>query len=1096
MCRFVVFTGHQKPYLQCNPKHGCGAYVHPGCVHVDPSTFHYLTKQSKKGDFLCPKCLGGDFPYLSQEPSSQVELCSVCHRKIQENDELITCDTCNQRSHRSTCNQLTKKEWRELTGPVQCWRCKVAAAREEAAGEVWNRLEALANLVKKGTPGIEFSEWDVKTIRSEGQVVGMLLYRLASLTLTPVIAKSLRIDRNGLMSVTISGHLVPADHPLLEDHERVDLADLPQAIRQIQSVGRRMEEFILCQGNHDESTMNLLRLGIINSFDETDSERFCIDTVDYGNGTLTTLRSSKCELMFRRGAEKGPTPTRCSECYAFRHIKRHLLGGDDLADASLPKKALVKKLQRAKRSLSEVTSSVLELKKQLAAAIRRDGRPVDSQLEELLSNVLQSHVNDEAASKLPPSTALFMLEQMRAVKAAGPTGRRWHPAFISFSLALRMRSSAAYDQLSKFVALPSARRLYDYSNAVKYRGGIDPAFIDTVLDEYKTRCSGRPLEKYVVLIMDSMYIQSGLAYESGTGRISGYSQLESLDQLIDDLARGSEEEPEAAKEVFTIMMKGIGVHFCRPIASWATKAASGQEIGSFVEEVVRVLWTCGIVAKGVVADGATSNFAFFDQWAASSDDRVEGTKVPWKCPHPYDRDEEILFFMDPPHLVKLNRNSLANSNAHENTRSIEKLGSDGKVQHMDWDMIRLAYQMDKRNGPLQKTKLTHAHVELNSYSKMGVRKAAQVCSATVADFIEELDEQLNPEQKEMSELVQYLRYADLLFDFSNIRHPGRLADSGSSEESSGEKAAREPFAALDDPRLDRFKEIQDWFFAWKEENSRRYSLTDYSHFISGQSFNMVMMNTTSVPAFIRWGLGVGFRYILTAVLSTDDVEALHAELRQARGSKQNPSVSDVFSTLPQSALAKQALKAVSLPKGTNIDPRLLADPTLSQSSAYAQRLVSVPTLPSRPRPQSMEESAARSVAKAPFEPKTFYGRMLGIVPHSHQMSASELKPHETNVTSKQELKTSWDAELCLLSPDRLSVYKLVAKEGKESRSLSFQVNRERFVGLERGSSERYRVLIVSSAEATSHPFHHIFFKLSAGTGDDFSKAISECLGSE
>ena len=103
------------------------------------------------------------------------------------------------------------------------------------------------------------------------------------------------------------------------------------------------------------------------------------------------------------------------------------------------------------------------------------------------------------------------------------------------------------------------------------------------------------------------------------------------------------------------MMKGIAVNFCRPVASWPTRAATGQEVFSMVWSIVRVLWLCGITVKVISADGATSNFAFFDMAATREEDRVEGTNVPYRCEHPYDPDEEIFFCMDPPHLIKLNR---------------------------------------------------------------------------------------------------------------------------------------------------------------------------------------------------------------------------------------------------------------------------------------------------------------------------------------------------------------------------------------------------------------------------------------------------------
>jgi hypothetical protein len=72
-----------------------------------------------------------------------------------------------------------------------------------------------------------------------------------------------------------------------------------------------------------------------------------------------------------------------------------------------------------------------------------------------------------------------------------------------------------------------------------------------------------------------------------------------------------------------------------------------------VWSVVRALWSCGYVVKAISSDGAATNHLFYSQNASDFSDLIEGTKIPWKCRHPYDLDEDIFFVQDSCHVLKV-----------------------------------------------------------------------------------------------------------------------------------------------------------------------------------------------------------------------------------------------------------------------------------------------------------------------------------------------------------------------------------------------------------------------------------------------------------
>ncbi|CAB4023577.1 Transposable element P transposase [Paramuricea clavata] len=95
-------------------------------------------------------------------------------------------------------------------------------------------------------------------------------------------------------------------------------------------------------------------------------------------------------------------------------------------------------------------------------------------------------------------------------------GRRYHPQIIRFALSLHGKSPSAYRELrdSGALILPSERVLRDYKNYFKPKAGINS---EDVEDLRGKTANFNDIQRYVVVIMDEIKIQSNLVFDKYSG---------------------------------------------------------------------------------------------------------------------------------------------------------------------------------------------------------------------------------------------------------------------------------------------------------------------------------------------------------------------------------------------------------------------------------------------------------------------------------------------------------------------------------------------------------------------------------------------------
>jgi hypothetical protein len=233
---------------------------------------------------------------------------------------------------------------------------------------------------------------------------------------------------------------------------------------------------------------------------------------------------------------------------------------------------------------------------------------------------------------------------------------------------------------------------------------------------------------------------------------------------------------------------------------------------------------------------------------------------------------------------------------------------------MLWEHVVAVWEMEAYSN-LRTSRLTEAHVQLNSYSCMKAGMAAQTMSQSVAERMHQVGEaKFGAGHCPYCSTEAYIRQTDALFDLGNIRSAGQGREAQTKK-----KPMLETFKSSADPRLAKFAEIKAFFGRWLEELWELAGNTEWTKFISQQCHRMVLTNCTTFPEMISWLLDVaGFGFVMTARFNQDPLESMFAEVRQYHGGMRNPPVGPALASLPMIAHGKAA--QATFKRSTNVNP--------------------------------------------------------------------------------------------------------------------------------------------------------------------------------
>lgn len=140
------------------------------------------------------------------------------------------------------------------------------------------------------------------------------------------------------------------------------------------------------------------------------------------------------------------------------------------------------------------------------------------------------------------------------------------------------------------------------------------------------------------------------------GSIVGFADLGEVNNHLQAFERSLQEDAEPmeplAKSMMVVLVRGLFSRLQFAYAQFPCYSIQGHQLYDIFWEAVERLERCGFKVLACTCDGLSVNRRFF---------KLHGTDtIVHKALNPYSSDSRyVLFFSDPPHLVKTTRNCWA-----------------------------------------------------------------------------------------------------------------------------------------------------------------------------------------------------------------------------------------------------------------------------------------------------------------------------------------------------------------------------------------------------------------------------------------------------
>lgn len=311
-----------------------------------------------------------------------------------------------------------------------------------------------------------------------------------------------------------------------------------------------------------------------------------------------------------------------------------------------------------------------------------------------------------------------------------PHGFRYTAEFKQFALTIYFLSPKVYKFLRKPLSLPSKSTLYRITN----KWQIFPGLNDFVFEAIKSKVSLlNDMAKDCTLCVDEMSIKRNLFYHRGRDKIIGLHET-----LI-------EKQYSPAKNVFTLMARGIFANWKQPVAYFFVDKCTGVDLKPIIFETIKKLEATGLRIHALISDQGSNNRSF-----ASS------VGVTPESPYFFVENKKIFYIYDVPHLIKSTRNNFFKYTFKTPEGPTSK------------SYVEILYKTDKakRFGLRLCPKLTDDHLNTSSFKKMKVKFATQIFSATVAAALNTYIEH-GKFPPAATATVTFIENMDRLFDILN-----------------------------------------------------------------------------------------------------------------------------------------------------------------------------------------------------------------------------------------------------------------------------------------------------------------------------------------
>lgn len=315
------------------------------------------------------------------------------------------------------------------------------------------------------------------------------------------------------------------------------------------------------------------------------------------------------------------------------------------------------------------------------------------------------------------------------------------PAVRKFCLRIQFHSTSAYNELRKFFGnnLPHCRTMQRWLRSADASPGITSLALDIIAKKVQTyEEKGKKLN--LCLISDEMSIRRQINYNPSNKQFSGFvTHFNSKDD-------NANTKLAVAKDVLVFMV--VGPDFRLAVAYFLLNGLESVDRAVLTREVLRGVYATGAKIISLTSDGLRANVVVAELLGAD----FEANKPHF--PNPSNPEEKIYIIFDPAHMLKLVRKHFAEQQLYYNGDELK------------WNLLRiLAEKQDTDNFELG-NKLSNRHINYKT-APMDVRMAVETFSNSVADVLQQLNEDGYEDFFECDATVTFIRLFNNLFDAMN-----------------------------------------------------------------------------------------------------------------------------------------------------------------------------------------------------------------------------------------------------------------------------------------------------------------------------------------
>lgn len=261
---------------------------------------------------------------------------------------------------------------------------------------------------------------------------------------------------------------------------------------------------------------------------------------------------------------------------------------------------------------------------------------------------------------------------------------------LLFSLTILNQSASAFDILRQHLTLPTKRHLQTISSSLN----VSPEDSAKNQNYFSYVFSSlNPLEKIVCLVVDEIYIKSGLTYKSKN--VSGYATNDVL--LL-------------AKTVQTFMIVSPFGHFEEVIRLMPVIDMKGNELQQAVLEVINYVQEIGFKIICITTDANRTNQNMFKQFSQTNP-FIINPKYP---------NEKIFFLYDFVHIFKNIRNNWINQKDSLQTFIYPDFNNISVIKKARFTDLQNIYNLEIDQITKKAYKLNHKTLYPNKFERQNV----------------------------------------------------------------------------------------------------------------------------------------------------------------------------------------------------------------------------------------------------------------------------------------------------------------------------------------------------------------------------------------